>query len=233
MTRFVWAAVAAVALAGCSIHGRSLGPQRHETKSIELDPSEMVRAEIRMGAGELHMDGGSPKLLDADFAYNLDAWKPIVRYDASSFRGKLTIEQPRLLSVAGRADYKWDLRFNNDKPLDLVTHLGAGEARMDLGSLNLRSLEVHMGVGELKLDLRGKPMRDYDVVIHGGVGEATVYLPGDVGVAANARGGIGSISVHGLEKQGGRWINPGHEHALVTIHLDVTGGVGNINLLAG
>src|ERR1039458_5551387 len=37
-----------------------------------------------------------------------------------------------------------------------------------------------MGVGELHMDLRGKPKHDYDVRIHGGVGEATIHLPRDV-----------------------------------------------------
>jgi hypothetical protein len=232
MTRTVWAVFATLVLVGCGFDGAPAGPEQRESKSIDLDKSEMVRVEIKMAAGELNVEGGSPKLLEADFGYNVSAWKPIVRYDASSFRGQLTIEQPSGLHTVGNVDYKWDLRFNNDKPLDVVTHLGAGEARMNLGSLNLRSVEVHMGAGELRLDLRGKPKRDYDVQIHGGVGEATVYLPNDAGIVANATGGIGSISVRGLEKRGGRWINPAREHAPVTVHLDVKGGIGEINLVA-
>ncbi len=232
MTRMVGAALAAMVLTGCSFDAAPIGPEQHETKSIDLDRSEMVRVEIKMGAGELNVEGGSPKLLEADFGYNVRTSKPIVRYDASSFRGQLSIEQPRGISTAGNVDYSWSLRFNNDKPLDVVTRLGAGEARLSLGSLSLRGVEVHMGVGELRLDLRGKPKRDYDVQIHGGVGQATVYLPNDVGIVASAAGGIGSISVRGLEKRGGRWINPTREHAPVTIHLDVKGGVGEINLVA-
>jgi predicted membrane protein len=103
---------------------------------------------------------------------------------------------------------------------------------MNLGSLDLRSVRIEMGVGEVRVDLRGKPTRDYNVNIQGGVGQATVYLPRDVGVVAKAAGGIGNISVHGLEKRGGQYINPAHENAPVTIHLNVEGGVGEINLIA-
>ncbi len=54
---------------------------------------------------------------------------------------------------------------------------GAGESRLDLEELSLRRVNVEMGVGELRMDLRGTPKNDYSVSIHGGVGEATIYLP--------------------------------------------------------
>lgn len=218
-------------LAGCVRFERS-GPPEHQTRSIELDKSEMVSVEINMGVGELRVEGGSPRLMDADFDYNVAGWKPVVRYDASSFRGKLTVSQPPGFSGDGHATYKWNLKLNDGVPLDLTAHLGAGEARLDLGSLTLRSVEVHMGVGELHMDLRGSPKRDYSVQIHGGVGSATVHLPHDVGVDARATGGIGDINAQGLEKRDGRWVNPSLEHAPVTIHLDVSGGVGDITLIA-
>ena len=103
---------------------------------------------------------------------------------------------------------------------------------MNLGSLDLRSVTINMGVGEVRLDLRGKPSRDYNVEVNGGVGQASILLPRDVGIVATASGGIGNISVRGLEKRGAQWINPAHENAAVTIHLDVKGGVGEINLIA-
>src|SRR5258706_933267 len=224
--------MAVVAIGGCDINVHRTGPVEHEAQSIELDKSEMVRVELNMGAGELRIDGGSPKLLEADFAYNVPSWKPIVRYNSSSFRGQLSIEQPRGSSGGPHVTYKWELRMNNDVPFDITAHLGAGQAVMNLGSMNLRSVDMNMGVGEMRLDLRGKPKRDYTVNINGGVGQATVYLPSDVGVIANATGGIGNIDVQGLEKRDGHWIKPAREHAPVTIHVDVKGGIGEIKLIA-
>jgi len=223
----------AFTLAGCVIDfDQRTGPDQHETQSIDLDKSEMVRVEIKLGAGELTVDGGASKLMDGDFTYNIPSWKPSVNYTASSFRGTLRIEQPRGAHGGSHVNYKWNVRLNDKVPMDISAEFGAGEARMNLGSLDLRSVHVNMGVGEARLDLRGKPSRDYTVEINGGVGTATVYLPHDVGVIAKAAGGIGSISVRGLEKRGGEYINPAHENAPVTIHLDVHGGVGEINLIA-
>lgn len=115
--------------------------------------------------------------------------------------------------------YQWDVRLNDAQPLDFSTHMGAGNAEMAPGSLTLRSIEVRMGVGNLEMDLRGVPKHDYNVEIHGGVGNAEIRLPKNVGIVAKASGGLG-----------GEWVNPGHEYAPVTIRLDISGGVGNIDL---
>src|SRR6266852_1354521 len=132
-------------LAGCGDHVPR-GPARHETQTIDLDKSEMLRVELNLGVGELYLTGGSPKLLEAEFTYDNPFAKPLVDYHASSFRGDLRIAQPRGVRGGGirGGDYKWDLRLNNSRATDLVAHLGVGEVHMDAGGLNLRSLEIHM-----------------------------------------------------------------------------------------
>ncbi len=225
-------AAAALILGGCDEYKFAPGPIEHYQKSIELDKSEAARVQLKMGAGKMVVGGGSPRLMDADFEYDIPSWKPTVRYDATGFRGELLIEQPSSSKSTNNVTYNWDLRFNDKLPLDVAANLGAGEAHLNLGTLNLRSLVVHMGVGEVQLDLRGTPTHDYNVEIHGGVGEAVVHLPPSVGIVATAAGGIGNIDVRGLENQDGRWVNASHEHSPVTIHVDVKGGIGNITLIA-
>jgi hypothetical protein len=224
-------AALATLLCGCQVSRVSTGALTHESRVVELGKYEMARVELKMGAGEMHVEGGSPKLLEADFLYNVPSWKPRVETSSSSFRADIKIEQPGG-TAAGDTQYKWDLRLNNDTPVDMVTQLGAGEAQMNLGSVNLRSLRVNMGVGSLRLDLRGSPRSDCDIQIHGGVGEAVVLLPKKAGISATAKGGIGEIQVEGLERRGERWVNPAREHAAVEIHLEITGGVGDIRLVA-
>jgi N-terminal domain of toast_rack, DUF2154 len=226
--------LAALVLTGCDGLGRPVlpGPLQHETQGIELDKAEMVRVEMRMGAGELNVSGGSPRLLDAEFDYDNPALKPLVRYEGGSFRSHLTVAQPDAHGSGSASHYEWKLRLNNGVPMDVVTHLGAGNAEMNLGALKLRGVEVHMGVGNLDMDLRGDPQRDYNVEIDGGVGNASVRLPSGTGIVADTQGGIGHIEGHGLEKRRGRWVSSKNEDAKVTIHLDIRGGVGNITLLA-
>jgi hypothetical protein len=226
-------AVLAVCLAlvavGCTIDDTRDRWTQHSRQSVDLG-----RADIELGAGELRIRGGAAKLLDADFTYNHGDWKPEVIYDGGSFRGMLTIKQPDHVHHMGHVNYSWDLRFNDGVPLDLRINCGAGEGKLELGRLNLRSLDVNMGVGRIEADLRGRPKRDYDVKIDGGIGEAVVYLPATVAIVADAKGGIGGVDVQGLHKSGDRWVNDLYENGRngPTIHVAVNGGIGSIRLRA-
>lgn len=221
-----------VLLTACARDWGPPGQERTETRSVDLDNSEEVKVDLKIGAGELRVDGGSDKLMDARFVYNRLRLRPEVSYTAGGFRGHLRVEEPNHVGTVG-SRHVWDLRFNDHKPLDLDVNLGAGESQLNLGDLTLRRVHVEMGVGELKLDLRGTPKNDYLVDVHGGVGEATVYLPENVGIEAHAHGGIGDISARGLiKREGGEYVNDAYGHAKTTVRLDIEGGIGSINLIA-
>jgi len=223
----VWAVLC---LSGCAINTTATGPLQYDSFHVDRDRSELVNVHLNMGAGKLQVGSGTEKLLQAYFTYNVPAWKPAVRYEA----GALTIDQGKTDHVnwsPGQIRYEWDLRFGRETPLDFEVNFGAGEAQLDLGSLNLRSVRVHMGVGSLNLDLRGRPQHDYDVQIHGGIGEAVVRLPASAGVYANATGGIGEIKARGLTRQGDHWENEAYGTAKVKVHVDVEGGIGSVTLI--
>jgi len=218
-------------LTGCVVEVER-GPTRHEFREFERKGVERMRLDLHMGAGEVKVRGGASQLARADFTYNVDSWRPEVTYHTLGGTSDLSIEQPRNSHAhIGNNDYTWDIQAADDVPLELIAHLGAGEARLNLGSLTLRRVEVEMGVGELHMDLHGTPKHDYDVHIHGGVGEATVLLPRDAGIYASGSGGIGEIHTEGLRKQGDHWVNDAYDNAKVRIHVDVEGGIGQINLI--
>jgi len=216
-------------LVGCSGKAR-IERLDHETKVLELDKSELTRMELKMGGGEMRVTGGSPKLMEADFDYSEPGWTPQVEYHSTGVRSDIEISNAEGSVPHGKNN--WNVRFNDSVLTDLVVQMGAGEAHLNLGSMNLRSVAVNLGAGEVTVDLRGNPKRSYDVQINGGVGQATIHLPKSVGISATAVGGIGQVNVRGLEKRNGRWINPRHENDPVTIRLDVKGGVGQIDLVA-
>jgi len=69
-----------------------------------------------------------------------------------------------------------------------------------------------------------------DVTIHGGVGQAIHRLPKSIGVAVNASGGIGAIT-HGRPAQEyGQYVNDAYGKTPHTMHVEVNGGIGNIDL---
>jgi hypothetical protein len=220
-------------LSACDIHSVHSSPAQYDAQSVEMDASELVHVNLRMGAGDLRLTDGAQKLMRADFTYSVPSWKPEVRYTSSNGRGDLTIEQPKSTGVhLGNTKYRWDLQLSNKVPMNLTVNFGAGQARLDLGSLLLRGVEVQMGVGQLDMDLRGKPRHNYNVSIHGGVGEATVRLPADAAIYAEAHGGIGSIDVRGLRKEGDHWVREAYDQASAKIRLDINGGIGEIKVIA-
>jgi hypothetical protein len=218
---------AALGCAGCGI--KSAGPMQHDSSSIDRDNSEMVRVNLNMGGGDLKVDGGTDKLVNADFDYNVPEWKPEVNYS----NGTLTISQGARDGVHIGLNQKneWSVRLNQDVPLEIMTRLGGGDATLNLGGLTLRRVEMEMGAGDLKMDLRGSPKSSYDVRIRGGAGDATVHLPSGVGIDATATGGIGEVEASGLHQDGHRYTNDALGKSSVTIHLDIEGGVGSIRLL--
>jgi hypothetical protein len=87
-----------------------------------------------------------------------------------------------------------------------------------------------MGAGKTTVDLTGDYAQNFDASIQGGVGEATVLLPSEVGVKAKAQGGLGKINAEGLEKVGDSYVNDAYGESDVTLDVDVRGGVGQIKL---
>jgi N-terminal domain of toast_rack, DUF2154 len=219
--------VALLCLSGCIVE--KAGPVEHDYRTIERDSTESLHASLNMGAGNLRIGSGTEKLVRADFEYNVPAWKPELRYT----NGELTISQPSTHSAHfGDTHYQWDVRLNREVPLDLNINFGAGDAHLDLGSLALRRVQVDMGVGSIQMDLRGAPKHDYDVGIHGGVGECTVQLPSDVGVYAEASGGLGEIRASGLQHEGSHYFNDAYGKSKITVRLNIQGGVGSIRLIS-
>lgn len=204
----------------------------HTEEVVELQGAKSVRAELKMGAGELNIEGGSGHLLNSRFLFNRKWDSPRVNYHVTDGKGELEIEQDKGSGINfGTTENNWDLTFTNDVPLELRIDMGAGQGNLKFRDMNVTDLELHMGAGEVELDLTGPRKSDLDVTIKGGVGRATIRLPKDIGVRAHAAGGIGSINAEGLEKEGSDYINRVYGKTPHKITLDVQGGIGEIELV--
>jgi hypothetical protein len=98
---------AALVLTACGVEMASNGPEQHESHSVDLDKSERVHARFKMPMGDLKMTGGATKLMDADFNYNVAAWKPDIRYTSTDGSGDLIVEQNGPKSSLGGAKNRW------------------------------------------------------------------------------------------------------------------------------
>jgi hypothetical protein len=228
--RFATAAIPSVLfLSACG----AAGPSKTVTRTIELDAAKAVTVELNMAAGELRVAGGSTRLVDGSFTFNVPDWEPKVEYTNNGDRGALAIRQGSGSTSFRNSKNEWDLKLNDAVPISLTASVGAGEGRMTLGSLTLERVQVDAGAGEFTLDLRGTPKHSYDVHVNASVGQTNVRLPKAAAIVATASATVGGVNVSGLVKQGtNTWINPGHEQDPVTIHVEVKGGVGQIEISA-
>lgn len=234
-TAILLMALIVTATTGC-IGRLRVGQTQQFSKVVERGDAGTVRADVRMGVGEVNIEGGASELLEADFTYNVDAWKPEVSYNISGSEGRLLVEQPGDSSEGipdGNIKYEWDLKLNDDTPLNLNVGLGVGNSTLDMQGLSLNRLDVEVGVGEATIDLTGDWKESFDVGIRGGVGKTTIYLPEGVGVRVVTQTGIGAIDVHGLIRNGDVYTNSSYETSDVILDISVLGGVGSIDLRLG
>jgi hypothetical protein len=216
-----------ISITGCTVE---TGPVETSSQQIDAGAAESVRADIRMSAGELHMDGGAPKLMNATFRYSQRIGAPAVRYDVTGAHGQLFVESPKNSQSGGKTENTWDLQMSSVMPLDMTVNLGAGESTLDMSQLLVRSVEVNIGAGEMTLNMAGKYKRDVTVQVHGGVGEARIRLPKEIGAEVKVTGGIGSIDTTGLTKRDGKYYNAAYSDDKPAVHMEVQGGIGNITL---
>lgn len=230
-------AIMLLALTACAADEQA-AEVNQESETVSLEGAESVIAEISMGAGDLQVRGGAAALMEADFAYTIDAWRPEVNYsvDESGDQvvGNLFVTQPTDIDLDANLTnfrYDWDIRFNDDVPLDLRVELGAGSGTLNVGELDLTALDIAAGAGNITVDLTGDRERDLAAAIRGGVGNLTVLLPSDAGVKADVSGGLGQVVATGLSRDADdAFVNEAFDTAEHTIILDIRGGVGELNL---
>ena len=218
----------ALAFSACDEHGES----RTETRTIEAGEAEAVEVDVRMGAGELRLQGGASALMEGRFETNHPHWIPEVDYRVRDRKGELTIRQKRSTGIhLGHTRNEWTVSLNGGLTTGLKVRLGAGQSRLNLRGMAIESLEIQMGVGELDLDLSGPRTKSLSARIDGGVGSGTVRLPRDIGVRVEVDGGIGSVDAHGFNKRGHTYTNEAYGRTPASIDLSIDAGIGSIDLI--
>ena len=217
-------------LASCA-PGVKVGTLRTESQSVELGDAKSVRVEIDFGAGDLKLTGGADKLLEADFNYNVARLKPVVEYTD----GTLVVRQPDVSGLPvlrDIADYRneWDLRLNDEVPIDLSVDMGGGTSDLQLTGLSLTGLNVSLGAGKSTVDLSGEWTRDLDVSIDTGAADINVRLPRDVGVRVEVERGASIVEASSLTQDGNVYTNAAYGASAVTLQVNMEAGIGRINL---
>jgi len=227
-------AIALTACGGGSSSSENTSGGALITDPIHLDSAGVDSATInlKIGVGELTVSGGAAALVDGKIEYNVPAWKPQITQSKDGRSAHLTIEQPSSDKSSGdNKKNRWTLQVADTTPVTFEIECGVGSAKLNLGTMQLRGVTINVGVGQMDLDLRGHPDHDYNVKVHGGVGETTIYVPAGASVRATAQGGLAPVKIEGLEVRGDAWQSPDYGKVQPTINLEVDSGIGQIRIV--
>jgi len=222
--------VSVTLLTGCAPRLR-VGALRSESKSVELGDADSAHVEVSFGAGNLDVTGGAEKLLDADFTYNVAKLKPEVKYTD----GTLVVRQPEsdgMPALQGITGFQnaWDLRLNDEVPMDLRVDMGAGTSNLKLAGLSLTGLDISLGASSSTINLNGDWKHDLDATIDAGAATVTVRLPKDIGVRVEVDAGPVIVETQGLTKDGGVYTNAAYGTSEVTLRVHLQAGIGHVSL---
>ena len=101
----------------------------------------------------------------------------------------------------------------------------------NLKNTSVPYIDVVAGTGEANVNLLGDWDNDLHAEFTCGIGQITLLLPKDVNIKVHTTGLLGSTSAKGFHKKDKRnYIYTTSKDTDVTFYLDITGGIGAINL---
>lgn len=223
-----------LAIVSCSLLTTSVNAVKTESQSVELESATSANVQIDFPAGELNVQSGSSNLMDASFRYNVDDWQPQVQYSENGTQGELRVSQPGndRLPVGGEVINEWEIRLNENVPMDLLISTAAGASQLDLGELDMTSLTIKTGAGTTTVNLDGNWQHDVAVSIEGGIGQLNVNLPAEMGVRVEMDTALVTVTANGLINNEHGYVNRAFGTAQHTLTLKLQAGVGSVVLVA-
>lgn len=217
-------------LCGCWQTGELI----EETAIVDSEEAEEVNAKIIIYKGNLHIAGEKQStLLVANLSYNLSEWAPVINYQVANGNGDLKIIQKENKEVSRLFNpmvNDWFLLFNRSIPINLDIIMGKGENELDLSNIYLNELTAALGTGDTKIDLTGNYSSNINVHLVGGIGQATLLLPKEVGVRILIDGGINHISCDGFNQIGNLYYNSAFDFSKRKIFISIFSVLGKIKI---
>lgn len=124
------------------------------SQSRQVSGEARLRVHVEHVAGNLRIQPApAGQLYRLALRYDEDLFNPTVRYTPSSSSLRIDVESRRQ-----HGNVNWDddhqllnLSLSGELPLDLAVRFGAAQASLDLGGLNIASLDIETGASESRL----------------------------------------------------------------------------------
>ena len=220
---------------GCDPFGEPGPPQTTETR-VEFAGAVRASVRIDMPGGLLEVSGGAEALVEAQFLFDTESLRPVLRRTMESDRALIEVTAPGYQVGVGRTRNEWALKLSDACPLDLELAMRAGRADLALSGLPLGSIDFNVGGGELIVDLGSAPLAgNLTGQLELGHGKLLLKLPAGAGLRVRVWKSVGTLEVRGLTqdpKHPEAWVNPSFESAPLRIDLTARVGWGDLEVVA-
>ncbi|MFA4860487.1 toast rack family protein [Methanoregula sp.] len=188
---------------------------------------------VTLGAGKLDLLGGAPAgaFMEATVFSKAPEWQPDItrNLNGSSLHVAITEKGHTAKEwFAVDSPNHWEIRLDDTIPLDLDVNVGAGDSRLNLGTLNLTTLSVNNGAGDIRIDLGSYHGSRFDAEIVNGVGDVTLLVPRYSNTRIEISRGVGDLTGSGLIRENDSFTTAGYTPALPLNTIRVKQGVGSI-----
>jgi hypothetical protein len=126
----------------------------------------------------------------------------------------------------------WKVGVTTGVPLDLDLQCGAAKVRVDLTGVTLRRLKIQTGASDTRVRLP-RTAGESSVKAEGGAASLTFEVPAGVAARIKSLMVIGSTSVDESrfpKSASGRWESPDYATATNRVDLEISGGVGSVQV---
>lgn len=129
---------------------------------------------------------------------------------------------------------RWTIGVTAEVPLELKVNVGASRTILDLGDLQLRSLDLQTGASETRV-LLPRAAGSTTVRAQSGAASLTLQVPAGVAARIRTRMALGSTHIDQVRfpPSGNGYQSPDYATAANRVEIDVGGGVGSLRVTGG
>lgn len=175
------------------------GRNGHERLDVDAEGAERIEVTIEFGAGEIWLTSADidnvlemevtydPRIIDFDHDYRVRRGVGELFLESSHHR-KYDIDSK---------DHRWDMTLSRNYPMSLDLEVGACEAELDLGGLQLEELRIDIGAASVEIDFSApNPIRLREIDIEAGAASLEMREVGNANFERfNFSGGVGSFEL--------------------------------------